>query len=126
MNSLPSSGESQIYFADDASQQIGLTYICCYNSFLLYVLAGTGAFITPFTPSINTWYMLSVVTNPTNTYLYVNGQYYGSVGFAVSNFTPTQHSIGYYSVTGRYLNGSIDQVRIFDTALDQWSGNKPL
>jgi len=116
MNSLPS-GESQIYFADDASQQISLTYFSTNNSFLLYVYTGTGAFITPFTPSINTWYMLSVVTNPTNTYLYVNGQYYGSVGFAVSNFTPTQHSIGYYSVTGRYLNGSIDQVRIFNTAL---------
>lgn len=72
------------------------------------------------TLSTNTWYFVTAVADGTNCYLYLNGVRDGTAGAisgTVSNGTAGVY-IGYdNSGVARYLNGQIDDVKIFNYAL---------
>jgi len=76
----------------------------------------------PTTMTVGTWYLVSVVKNGSNIYFYNNGVQQGDVQAASTIGANTAYRIGASTYGGGYeyyLNGSIDDVRIYNKSLSQ-------
>lgn len=73
------------------------------------------------TATLNAWNHIAVVANGANATLYLNGQPIGgtfSAGIA-PNAASVNLAVGVLDYPGRYFNGYIDEVRIYNRALSQ-------
>jgi uncharacterized protein (TIGR02145 family) len=74
------------------------------------IISGTHSMTT------NTWYNIAVKRLGSNFYLYVNGFQIASISSSVTMGTGAVANIGCETTQGAFLNGSIDQVRIYNYA----------
>jgi hypothetical protein len=75
--------------------------------------ANTGAYLP-----IGGWHHLALVRNPTNTFVYIDGKFAGSRGYAISNPGPAPYTdIGQQFDNRRgFWQGAIAELRIWNTA----------
>jgi len=69
--------------------------------------------------SINTWYLITATFDGTTMKLYINGVLNNSVSAsAMVNYASNDILIGVLGNVGRYFNGTIKDVRYYDSAID--------
>lgn len=73
------------------------------------------AFSSAFSPSTGTWYHIAVVRDDTNLRLFVNGLMIGThnIGSSTIRHTAVDMLLGVRSGLSNYLNGYLDEVRIY-------------
>jgi len=72
---------------------------------------------TGTTATLNAWNHIAVVVNGTAVTLYMNGQPISGTLPVMPNFQSLNFSVGTTDYPGRYFNGRIDEVRIYNRAL---------
>ncbi|MBL7755219.1 MAG: LamG domain-containing protein, partial [Chitinophagaceae bacterium] len=83
-------------------------YIDNSSSFLLDIPA----------PVVNTWYFVTLVAKSGSSKMYINGVEYYSSSTTFTNISNTNLlRIGSGYQNGRFLNGKIDEIKIYNTAL---------
>ncbi len=104
---------------------IAATGIVVYSNQLRAIWASMGMWAqdSGLNLSNNTWNFVAMSVTPTKITLYENGQFhtysasnYGGT-FPTQDFSSTQLQIGADSAYGRYWGGSVDEVRIYSSAL---------
>ena len=82
--------------------------------------ASAGAADTSALPTDGTWKHLAFTSDGTTLKLYIDGQLAGSQTAIAAAPTAADLQIGHSQVsTGKYFDGAIDEVRLYDQALDQ-------
>ncbi|MGH9339263.1 MAG: LamG domain-containing protein, partial [Acidobacteriota bacterium] len=93
----------------------GRAWLYLNNSFLKTHIGGS-ATASSNTLSTNTWYHIVVVKNGTNIKLYVNGVERASTTRTAESSTGAM-KVGASKFSTEWFNGTIDQLRIYDSAL---------
>ena len=72
-----------------------------------------------FVPSLNTWYHIVAVKSTTDMTLYIDGSQNATASYGAIDIsgTPSLYLGRLGALNGQYINGKIDQVRIFNKAL---------
>jgi len=103
-----------VYEASDANH-FGLSYRKDDSKFRVYLEANEYDFSTPLTT--NVWYHVVVVRSSNNLNMYLNGLQIGGTLTASDNVASTSIVIGSQFGSSHFLNGSIDEFRIYNRAL---------
>jgi len=96
------------------SDQIVLQQATCKPFF-----QSSGASVSTVAMTVNQWNFIAVNISGTTATWTVNGQNGGSSSFTSKLNTSNSFSIGYITGGSNYFNGSIDDVRIYNTSLTQ-------
>ena len=110
------------WYASTTAGKMSFTIWRCFNNQIWYTTGYKTDF--DFSYNANTWYHIVITYTASDKSVrnYVNGTQIGgapTLSLLTSATTGTQMSFGSYNNTANLYNGSIDQVRIYDSVLSQ-------
>ena len=113
-NGFPASGNPTLFSIRSASATRCSFHL---NANLVGLWNGTYWNYVSFAFATGTWYHLAFVCTAGNTAVYINGAFYQNIARGLGNGTGLPLNIGapMPSPTGEFLNGTIDEVRIWNT-----------
>jgi len=125
--SLPTSGNTMGLYSEWSSVPTanGFDFLLYNNSGTMALdlitsnAGGTTGIINNWSPSLSTWYHVVVTYNSSTIYFYVNGVSIGNAtaGVATVGASTTANTIGFDQYASSYLNGKMDEIRIYSRVL---------